>query len=49
MVKITVEVPEDLVGDIYMAVGQVFQRDQEELDEAAQSRRDENDEPADEA
>ncbi len=48
MVKITVEVPESLVGDIYMAVGRVLQNGQDELDEAAQDRRDEDDEPADE-
>jgi hypothetical protein len=49
MVKITIEVPESLVGDIYMAVGHVLQNGQDELDEATASRRDEDDEPADEA
>ena len=47
MVKITIEAPESAVGDIYFAVGEVFQGDQEEQDEAAESRRD-CDEPADE-
>ena len=35
MAKITVEVPEELVGDIYIAVGRVLQEGQRELDEAA--------------
>jgi hypothetical protein len=48
MVKITVEVPESLIGDIYMAVGRVLQDGQDELDEAAEDRRDEDDEHADE-
>ena len=53
MVKISVEVPEELVGDIYVAVGAVFQRGQDEPDEvtehAAGSQRDDDDEPAGEA
>lgn len=53
VVKITVEVPEDLVGDIYVAVGDVLRRGQDELDEvteqAAGSQRNDDDEPADEA
>lgn len=53
MVKITVQVPEELVGDIYMAVGRVLQLGQDELDEAtgqaAGSHRDDDDEPAGEA
>jgi len=53
MVKITVEVPEELVGDIYLAVGAVLRRGQDELDEAteqaAPSQRDDDDEPAGEA
>jgi hypothetical protein len=53
VVKITVEVPEQLVGDIYVAVGAVLQRGQDELDEAteqaAPSQRDDDDEPAGEA
>ena len=53
MVKISVEVPEDLVGDIYVAVGAVLQRGQDELDDAtgqaAGSHRDDDDEPAHEA
>lgn len=52
MVKITVEVPEELVGDIYIAVGAVLQRGQDELDEATEqaagSQRD-DDEPIGEA
>jgi hypothetical protein len=48
MAKITVEVPESLVGDIYMAVGRVLQDAQDQLDDAAEDRRDEDDEPADE-
>lgn len=50
MVTITVQVPRELVGDIYLAVGRVFQRGQDELDEATEqaagSRRDDDDEPA---
>ena len=53
MVKITVEVPEDLVGDIYLAVGRALQLGQDELDAAteptAPSQRDDDDEPAGEA
>lgn len=53
MVKITVEVPEQLVGDIYLAVGRALKVGQDELDEAteqaAPSRRDHDDEPAGEA
>ena len=53
MVKVTVEVPEALVGDIYVAVGKVLQYGQEELDEAAKEltphQRDGDDELADEA
>jgi hypothetical protein len=53
MVKITVEVPEELVGDIYFAVGAVLRRGQDELDEATEhaagSQRDDHDEPAGEA
>jgi hypothetical protein len=50
MVKITVEVPEELVGDMYVAVGAVLQRGQDELDEATEqasgSQTDDDDEPA---
>jgi hypothetical protein len=50
VVKITVEVPEELVGDIYIAVGRVLERGQDELDEAAEqaagSQRDDDDERA---
>jgi hypothetical protein len=49
MVKITVEVPESLVGDIYMAVGQALQQGQDELDEATARREEARDEPVDEA
>jgi hypothetical protein len=53
VVTITVEVPEELVGDIYVAVGHVLQRGQDELDEATEqaagSQRDDDDEPAGEA
>jgi hypothetical protein len=52
MVKITVEVPEELVGDIYLAVGRALQLGQDELDEAAEraaSHREDHDEPAVEA
>jgi len=53
VVKITVEVPEELVGDIYMAVGHALALGQDELDEAtgqaAGSQRDDDDEPAGEA
>lgn len=53
MVRITIEVPEQLVGDIYLAVGRALQLGQDELDEAteqaAPSHRDDDDEPADEA
>jgi hypothetical protein len=50
MAKITVEVPEALVGDIYIAIGNVLQDDQYALEDAAERRtdtgRDEDDEPA---
>jgi len=50
VVKITIEVPEELVGDIYLAVGRALQLGQDELDEAtdqaAGSHRDDDDEPA---
>ena len=53
MVKVTVEVPEALIGDIYIAVGRVLQRGQDELDEATGQATpgpmDEDDEPADQA
>jgi hypothetical protein len=53
MATISIEVPEALVGDIYIAVGRVLQRGQDELDEAAErampDQRDEDDEPADQA
>jgi hypothetical protein len=53
VVKITVEVPEELVGDIYVAVGAVLRRGQEELDDATEqaagSQRNDGDEPAGEA
>ena len=53
VVTITVEVPEELVGGIYVAVGAVLQRCQDELDEATEqaagSQRDDDDEPAGEA
>jgi hypothetical protein len=53
MVKVTVEVPEELVGDIYLAVGAVLERGQHELDEATEQaagrHRDDDDEPAGEA
>jgi hypothetical protein len=49
MVKITIEVPESLVGDIYMAVGQVLQEGQDELAEAAARREEDDDESVDEA
>jgi hypothetical protein len=53
VVKITVEVPERLVGDIYLAVGRALQLGQDELDEAAEqvapSQREDDDEPAGEA
>ncbi|MGB6457528.1 MAG: hypothetical protein WBH47_23900 [Streptosporangiaceae bacterium] len=53
MVKITVEVPEQLVGDIYLAVGRALQLGLDELDaaaeQAAQSQREDYDEPAGEA
>ena len=53
MVKITVEVPEQLIGDIYMAVGHALHIGQDELDEAteqaAPNQRDDDDEPAGEA
>jgi hypothetical protein len=53
VVKITVEVPEELVGDIYVAVGRVLKRGQDELDEATEqaagSQRDDDDKPAGEA
>jgi hypothetical protein len=53
MVKITVEVPEQLVGDIYLAVGRALRHGQDELDAAAEraagSQRDDDDEPAGEA
>jgi hypothetical protein len=50
MTKITIEVPEQLVGDIYVAVGRVLQLGQDELDEAtkqaAPSQSEDDDEPA---
>lgn len=53
VVKVTVEVPQELVGDIYVAVGAVLRRGQDELDEATEqaagSQRDDDDEPAGEA
>jgi hypothetical protein len=53
VVKVTIEVPEALVGDIYLAVGRVLERGQDELDEATgratPSQIDEDDEPADQA
>ncbi|HET7016666.1 MAG TPA: hypothetical protein VFI65_22280 [Streptosporangiaceae bacterium] len=49
MVKITVEVPEPLVGDIYMAVGRVLRDGQDELDEAAAGEEEDDDESVDEA
>jgi len=53
VVKITVEVPEQLVGDIYVAVGHALQLGQDELDEATEqaagSQRDDDDETAGEA
>jgi hypothetical protein len=53
MVKITVEVPEHLVGDIYMAVGRALKLGQDELDAATEqadpSPSDDDDEPAGEA
>jgi hypothetical protein len=53
MVQISVEVPEELVGDIYMAVGAVLRRGQVELDEATEhaagSQRNDDGEPAGEA
>lgn len=53
MVKVTIEVPEVLVGDIYIAVGRVLQHGQDELDEATgratPGQKDEDDEPADQA
>jgi hypothetical protein len=53
VVKITVEVPEQLVADIYMAVGRAIQLGQDELDEAteqaAASQRDDDDDSAGEA
>jgi hypothetical protein len=53
VVKITIEVPEELVGDIYLAVGRALQLGQDELDEAAEradgSERNDADEPEAEA
>ena len=53
MVKVTIEVPEALVGDIYMAVGEVLEHGQIELDEATgqatRRQRENDDEPADQA
>jgi hypothetical protein len=53
VVKVTIEVPEALIGDIYMAVGRVLQLGQDELDEAtgraAPRQRDDDDEPAGQA
>lgn len=50
MVKVTIEVPEALVGDTYMAVGEVLQLGQDELDQASRQaaprQRDDDDEPA---
>jgi hypothetical protein len=53
VVKITVEVPEMLVGDIYLAVGRALKLGQDELDaateQAAPSQRADDDETAGEA
>ena len=53
MAKVTIEVPEVLVGDIYMAVGTVLQLGQDELDKAtalaAPRLMDDDDEPAEQA
>lgn len=51
MVMITVEVPEELVGDIYVAVGRVLKLGQDELDEATEQAAgsQSDDEPAGEA
>ena len=53
MVKITVEVPESLVGDIYLAVGRVLELAQYEQDEATgpatPNQTGDDDEHADEA
>lgn len=53
MVKITAEVPAELVGDIYLAVGRVLELGQDELDEATEqaagSQKDHDDKPAGEA
>jgi hypothetical protein len=53
MVEITLEVPESLLGDIYIAVGKVFRDGQDDRDEgsgqADRSQKDDDDEPADEA
>jgi hypothetical protein len=53
VVKITVEVPEYLVGDIYVAVGRALQLGQDELDEATEqadpSQRGDDDSTAGEA
>jgi hypothetical protein len=50
-VRITVEVPEQLVGDIYMAVGRAIQLGLDELDEsteqAAPSQGDDDDDDDD--
>lgn len=53
MVKVTIQVPEALVGDIYIAVGAALRRGQDELDKATgrptPAQRNEDDEPADPA
>lgn len=44
MAKVTIDVPEELLGDIYVAVGEVLQRAQaEEEEEEEQSGDDEQD------
>jgi len=35
MVKVTLEVPESLLGDVYIAVGTVLQRGQDDRDEGS--------------
>jgi hypothetical protein len=37
MVKVTLEVPESLLGDIYLAVGKVLENDRYEAEEAEQA------------
>jgi hypothetical protein len=52
MVKVTLEVPEPLLGDIYIAVGKVLRSGQDDWDEVSEQAepgyRDDDDEPADE-